>query len=235
MPRDLISILDEKYPEVATAFRASIDLMQNDIRVTLVEQALTRHSIEEVMLLLDFDQSYYEPLRRAINEVYAAGGAFALDKIRRAGRTYGIAGAAIGHFDGSNPRAEAWLRDRTSTLITNISDDQRNAIQQALLASWRRGDNPRTTALDIVGRVNQVTRRREGGLLGLTSRQQGWVNDALEELSAGTTRSLRRYLTRELRDKRFDSLILQSIETGRPISDRKIRQILARMKAKTLR
>ena len=235
MATNLIDVLDEMYPQVATAFRQSIDLMQNDIRVTLVEQALANQAIEEVVSLLDFDQTYYEPLRRSVAAVYAAGGTFALDEIRRAGRTYGVSGAAIGHFDAANPRAEEWIRTRTSNLIVEITDEQRVAVRQAVLASWRRGEGPRTTALSLVGRINRATRRREGGVVGLTSRQSGWVNDAIDELMSGDPDTMRKYLRRRLRDKTFDPLVNRYISQGLPVPDNMVQRIAGRMKARTLK
>ena len=235
MARDLIDVLDEMHPDVAKAFRASITLMENDVRVALIESALARQAVSEAVELLDFDQAYYAPLREAMAAAYAAGGSFALDEIRAAGRTRGIAGAAIGHFDGSNPRAEEWLRARTSSLISEIREDQRAAVRQALNASWTRGDSPRTTALDLVGRTNRLTGRREGGILGLTERMSGWADAAADELRSSSARVREGYFRRELRDRRFDSLIRRHIREGTEIPEEDIRKIAGRMRSRILK
>jgi hypothetical protein len=75
------------------------------------------------------------------------------------------------------------------------------------------GINPRTVALDLAGRINPATGFREGGLIGLTSTQEGWVRNYardLDELSGNA-------LTRALRDKRFDLTVAKAIREGTPI------------------
>lgn len=104
-------------------------------------------------------------------------------------------------FDVSNVRAQMWLANESSALITLISSDQRDAVRQVLESGMARGMNPRNTALNIVGRVG-ADGRRSGGIVGLTQQMAGYVDAARQELLAGDPR----YFTRKLRDKRFDSI-----------------------------
>lgn len=102
--------------------------------------------------------------------------------------------------------------------------DQREAIRQTLEAGLADGRNPRNVALDLVGRLNRQTGRREGGIVGLTSQQAGYVTNArkqLEALDAG-------YFDRRLRDKRFDRTVAKAIREEKPLSRADIDRITGR-------
>jgi hypothetical protein len=121
-------------------------------------------------------------------------------------------------FDVRNPRAENWIRTRSSTLIQEITDDTRTTIRNSLEAGLRAGENPRTTALDLVGRINPVTKRREGGVIGLHSTQEAWVRNYRADAASSDPVALRRLLARGLRDKRFDATVLKAIRDGTSIA-----------------
>jgi hypothetical protein len=101
-------------------------------------------------------------------------------------------------------------------------------------AGQAEGRNPRATALDIVGRLNRATGRREGGILGLNSAQTDAVMRARQELLSGDSAQLRNYLTRARRDKRFDRIIAKAIKEGRPVAKADADAITARYKDRLL-
>lgn len=129
-------------------------------------------------------------------------------------------------FGGRNPRAESWLRQHSSDLITEITNDQRTGIRAALDARMQRGDHPRSVALDIIGRTNKATRKREGGLIGLTSGQIEYVISARAELSDPTL--MVNYLRRGRRDKRYDRLVIKAMRDGMPLSRADIQRVTGR-------
>lgn len=97
----------------------------------------------------------------------------------------------------------------------------------------RAGDNPRATALQIVGRINRATGRREGGVLGLTSWQARYVTNARTELSDPA--AMGDYLKRGLRDKRFDRIVMQAMRDGKPLAKADIDRITARYSDRLLK
>lgn len=93
-----------------------------------------------------------------------------------------------------------------------------------------RGQNPRQTALGIVGRLNRATGQREGGILGLTSGQTDAVIRArleLAELDAG-------YFRRKRRDARFDRLVAKAIRDGNPLSQADLDRVTGAYKTRLL-
>jgi Phage Mu protein F like protein len=107
-------------------------------------------------------------------------------------------------------------------------------VRAALDAGMAEGRNPRATALDIAGRLNRATGRREGGILGLNSGQTDAVIRARAELLSGDPTQPRNYLTRARRDKRFDRLVMQAIRDGKPVAKADVDRITGRYKDRLL-
>lgn len=127
-------------------------------------------------------------------------------------------------FDVSNARAQMWLANESSTLITLLTSDQRAAVSRALESGMSRGMNPRNTALNIVGRVG-ADGMRSGGIVGLTPRMAGYVESARRELLTGD----HKYFTRTLRDKRFDAI------ARKPMTQTQVDAIVGRYAARLLK
>lgn len=109
------------------------------------------------------------------------------------------------------------MRDQSSRLVGEITGDQRELITARLTANMEAGVSPRSAALDIVGRVNRATGRREGGIIGLNSVRIDAVDRAYAELVSGDPALMRNYLTRTLRDRRFDPTVMAALRDGRPV------------------
>jgi hypothetical protein len=116
-------------------------------------------------------------------------------------------------FDITNPRAEAWLRSNSAKLVVDLKATQEKAIQVILRDGMALGNNPRTTALDIAGRIAK-TGRRSGGVLGLTEHQANIVTNMRNDLR---TLDWQSYKSRKLRDRRFDSVVRKSMKAGKPL------------------
>ena len=150
-------------------------------------------------------------------------------------------------LDGRNPRAEAFLKEQSSTLITAITEDIRDAARQILYEAVAQGTSTRQIALDLVGRVNRRTGQREGGIIGLDDQQIEWVygrvnpqtgereGGAWNELRSGDPAQLRNYLKRKQRDRRFDGNVTRAIQNNGRIAAADAQLMVDRYKAKLLR
>lgn len=194
--------------QVADAFMKAVDELRAGVQIQRLQAAIEQGNIEAALDALNLDPAAYNEMLDRLRDAHTAGGQSSVDTFprRRADGT-----ALVMRFDGRNPRAEAWLSRNSSTLVSRIVSDQRAAVRASLAAGMQRGDNPRQTALDIVGRVNRVTGRREGGVLGLSVPQEQFVRSARDELASSDASGLRNYLTRTRRDRRFDRTVTKAI------------------------
>lgn len=199
---------------VADAFFKAFDNLRAMAEIQRVTAAIEANDIEGALDALHIDPEAFNEVADRAREAHAEAGRAAAEGMpkRRPDGT-----ALVVRFDGRNPEAEAWLARQSSDLITRITTEQRDMVRAKLTEGMARGANPRQTALEIVGRINRATGRREGGILGLTQAQAAYVATAREELASGDPEALKHYLTRGRRDKRFDRSVTKAIREGKPV------------------
>lgn len=196
---------------IAAAFMEAIADITNSVTLQDVADALAAGDLDAAVDALQIEGAAFRALDDAIRQSYTAGAvqaAGALPAVRDSrGRR------VVVRFDIRAPSAERWLADHSSTLITRIVDEQRVAVRAALVEGMERGQNPRSTALDIVGRM--TGNQRSGGIIGLNGPQErtmAWVRQAFAD---GDTEAMRAYLGLKTRDRRFDGVVRRAIENGR--------------------
>lgn len=229
----ILDLLDRLSPQVAEAFERSIANIQSDARLRVLEDAIRRQDVQALIDALGLEDAYFAPLDRALRNAYEQGGDWAMQQFVTTAAAQGAEVRA--RFDSRNQRAEEWLRRQSSRLIVEIQEEQRKAVREALDRSIQRGDGPRTAALDLVGRINRATGQREGGIVGLTSQQSAWADNALDELTSGDPAQMSAYLERRARDRRFDRTVARAIREGRPVPMADARRIVARYRQRLLK
>lgn len=222
--RRIIEELTAKYsPVIRNAFLAAIADISNEVILKDLIKAIEANDVNQAFRVLGMSDAAMRPLTAALAETFEAGGIGAGSTFPRVLHT--PFGNTRFLFDVRATRAENWLREQSSRLIVEIQEDTRVAVRNTLTRGLEAGNNPRVTALDIVGRIG-ASGKREGGLIGLTSQQESWVNNAradLETLDA-------RYLTRIRRDKRFDKIVERAIKDGKPLTKETIDKLISRYK-----
>ena len=209
-------------PEVARAFLAAIQAARRQVDFAALVRALDAGDLITAARLLAFPQTLLFPLEDAIRSAYISGG----NLIAAA------APQALLGFAGNTPRAEAWLRELSSTRIQGIYQDTLEATRAALVAGRAQGMGSVSLARMITG-TRQGT-QRVGGILGLTTQQADSIMAGRAKLASGDPRQMAEYLSLKLRDRRFDRTINAAIRDGRAITGKELDTILDAHKSKAL-
>lgn len=222
-------LIDAWDPVIRRAFLDSIFNMRDRAQIDQIERMLAAGRIDDALRAVGLDPTSFRPLDKAISEAFEAGGNATAKLVPITTAPDGL--RTVFQFGVRNIAAENWLRNHSSNLVREILDDQRTMIRGYLADGLARGVNPRTSALDLVGRISATTGKREGGTLGLTSSQEGWLRAYRDELSRGDGAALKRML----RDKRFDRTIAKAIREDQPIPAGVIEKALRNYRNNALR
>ena len=216
-------------PEIQEIF---LQQMQDVVDRSMLDEMVAAIEVGDVDRLYQatgFTPAILNPIVDRIERMYRDAAEIEADGFPSRIRT--PTGSVIFRFDMRNPAVEREVREQSSQLITRITDDTRQVIAKTLERGQITGRNPRNTALDIVGRVDPVTKKRIGGVIGLTPHQERWVESARRYLSQGDEQ----YFTLSLRDKRFDKTIQRYIEAGKPVPRDTLEKALVSYKNRALK
>jgi uncharacterized protein YejL (UPF0352 family) len=226
MAANLLSIQTAQEQAVLRAFRSAIQSVRDQAVIQEIVRLLEVGNVDGVIELLQLDEATFSPLEEAIRQAYRQGGLTGAEQI---GTIPLELGAVPARFNMALPSATQWLANLSSRLITEVFDEQRQMVRERLTEAVQRGINPRQSALDLIGRIDQRTGKRVGGFIGLTSRQAEWVARARDELESLDGN----YFNRELRDKRFDSAVRKAIDEDKPLSREQVNRMITSMQART--
>lgn len=201
---------------VLRGFLAAVRRMRSRAKIQQLADAISRGDWDGALLAVGYTDGAYALVREEVRSAYVRSGMFAASSTVPARFNF--------DFSLASPRVETWLQERNTAWYDALRRDQREAIQTISSAGFAAGQNPRTTALDIAGRINPSTGRRQGGVIGLNEAQGRYVRNAREDLFELNPR----YLTRERRDRRLDHLFHRAVKEGRPISPSLRERMLAR-------
>lgn len=203
------ALLDALAPKIRDAFVQAIQQVKDRATLGRIEAAIARGAVDDVADLLNLTPEVMSAVEDAIEATFREGGLFQ---------------ASVGAFYPRHDRAIEWVREAGAALVVEINRGQRAAIRGIVTAGIDDGRNPNAVARDIIGTTNRATGRRDGGILGLTEREAGYVVNArreIEELNPG-------YFTRAARDRRYDPMVRKAIEAGKPLTQADLDRIIRR-------
>ena len=229
-PINLNGISKEQEAALRKAFSEAVSNIKDNAVIKDLAERIDAGDIEGVLIALGITEAAFGPIEQVIQAAYRKGGDTGAKQVGRIPDPGGQVSFMFS-FNARNPRAEQWLRQVSSERIVETTQGQREMVRQRLTASLAEGVNPRQSALELVGRKNRVTGRREGGFIGLTEQQAQWSVNAREELQELNPN----YLTRKLRNRRFDGMVKRAIKTGKPLTKDNIERMITALQSRTLK
>lgn len=206
------------------AFLDAVADITSNIVLRVVVERLERGDVNGAVNAMNLEPEAFVRLETAIREAYNAGG---ISFVEGLPALRDPDGARVRFFfSPRNIRAERYLERHSAALVTGITDEIRASLRQTFTQGLMEGANPTRTALNAIGRVNKVTGRREGGVIGLTAQQERFVSNARAELS--NVETMRAYLERGRRDMSFDKTVLKAIKDGKPLPAETIDRIVGK-------
>lgn len=180
----------------------------------IMERTRDRRTIAELEVALETGK-----IAEVLDEVTAAGEATAAELVT----LDAVVGAEVAAYltraldklityDGTNARAVEALRAQRLRFVWGLREDQRLAFGETLARGLGEGVNPRQIAIGL----------RES--LGLTPDRAQWVANYRRALESAD----RHALTYALRDRRSDGVVLRAIETQKPLSPKRIDDLVER-------
>lgn len=213
-----------KIPEIQKIF---LEVMQNIVDRSMLNemiQAIKTNDINRLFRATSFTPAALEPLVAAIEQMYKDGAETTVSSWPK--KIITPSGPAIFRFDMRNPAVEYDLRSNSSAMITRLTDEARENVRMTLERGMIAGENPRTTALNIVGRYDPTSGKRIGGVIGLTNPQAAAVDNVERYLQARDPR----YLKMKLRDKRFDHIFTAALRDDKPLKADTVSRMVTRYK-----
>ena len=225
----LDQLINQLEPDLAAVFKAAMEDLRNGIDRAALIDALERNDIESAIRALNIEPAVFNQYAQVRASQYAAFGGAVTSMIPSANR-----------FNMANPRAEAWIREQSATRIVGYTEEQVATARRVIFEGYQRGEGPQDIATEIAGRINPLTRRREGGIIGLSDPQAEYVQSMRARLASGDPVEMRKVLGTykdgkwtpgtgmTLRDRRFDRTIAKAIREEKPIPKKKLDEMVAK-------
>lgn len=229
-------------PALRDAFYAVMEELRNGIDQRALVAALERGDIEAAIAALNIERAAFNEYLTVKTAGYAqagiASGAYVQGALNRAlAAIPGTPESPIQfRFDMSNPRAERWIREQAGERITGYVQEQIETARRVIGDGYAKGSGPQNIAVEISGRINRATGRREGGIIGLSDPQARYAQTVRDKLESGDLRGLfvRNRETGQLRarytrmDGRDMRTIRSRLDSGKPLTQGEIDRISGR-------
>lgn len=221
-------LIAEHESKITEAFMAAVDQIVSTGDMSAGAAAFDGSDPDGVAAALGLSFVAFSGLHDAMVVAFAESGRLAAEGLPKRspdGRRI------IVRFDARDMVAEQLQRRYGGDLTARLDADARRVI--GILAEA--GEPGRGQMWNLIGRLNRVTGKREGGLIGLSPQQAQWAMAAADELASREAAKLRNYLARNDRSRRFDRSVTKAIREGSPLPARIAEQASVQYRKNLLR
>ncbi|MGS1095871.1 head morphogenesis protein [Aquamicrobium terrae] len=210
-------------PAIRTAWIEAINAIRSNIVLKRIVERLERGDVAGVVADLGIEDGVFAKFEQALIQAYHSGGIATVDSMP----TLRDPNGNRVHFSWGvrNLPAEQAMRQHAANLVTGIVTEAREGIRDVLVDNLSRGRSPYDAGRMLAGRINRVTGRREGGLIGLSRPQMETVARIERAMREGDKAYMRDYLTFANRDKRLDRMVLKAIREGRGLASEEVERV----------
>jgi len=228
--KQLLELLERYSPAIRDAILAGIRDIRDNARLNEIVAMIEQRNIEGALRALGYNPAVFNTYHSMMVQAFQQGGMMMIAmQPKYTPDSDGL--MTMLRFNVRDPAAERWLAERSSALVTNIEEDVRLAVRDTLREGMEEGRNPRSVALDLVGRYNSTTGHREGGIVGLGEREQTWARNVRQKLLMLDAS----YFGMKLRDKRFDGIVRKAIAEGKPLTADQVTKLTDRYRDRALK
>jgi hypothetical protein len=217
-------LLARQRPAMERAWRQAISDVANRATLNRIVQALRRNDIEAAIDAIGINRAALSGIITPLSETYASAGAAVTEaqtwRLPDMSRT-------VVRFDLANPRANAFISEYSTNLVTNVAEESREALRTAIRAGYEQGRGPLDIARDLTGRIGK-NGRRTGGIVGLDEPSARYVQNMRARLASGDPVEMRKVLGMTRRDRRLDGIVRRAIEAGKPVTQKDINRLTGR-------
>lgn len=127
--------------------------------------------------------------------------------------------------------AEKWLRSKSESFTCGLTARKRKKSIETIADGLQRGHNPRQVGLELAGRLNPQTGKREGSVVNLDE----YEIDTVSQFKACLKNLDEDYFKFELRDKRYDRSMRRALKEQVPFPSEKISLLVNRFESKLIK
>lgn len=219
--KQFLQQIEKLSPGLASEFLTAV----HNIRMSITLRALTMgvgRGSDEIIRMLRLDDESFASLLLKRGDLFQSG---AVDQVRDLMLTAPKAYRRRSYtFDRNKQNAVEILRRDGAMMVREVVEGTKEAIRLVMLDGVENRRTPKQIALDLAGRLNRATGRREGGIIGLTARQAQYVmsvREKLENLDMDYFKHTKRF-------KASDSVVRRHMKEGKPIPKADIERLVRR-------